>query len=149
MWAFAFQVSLYENVVVCSPVLLHREVAFIWKVVSAVARPSTHNSLRGASPQALSGLPAPLSTLLLYKQAQVHTHSLCNYCQGRLCRENGLQPSCCTVLPAGSTSNVDSLYSDHFQNNGGLTDQRESRGPDGNSTTTCYDVYLCHFVFHY
>lgn len=27
---------------------------------------------------------------------QVHTHSLCNYCQGRLCRENGLEPSCFT-----------------------------------------------------
>ena len=94
----------------CSPGPLPGKVAFIGKVVSAVARPSTHTSLRGASPQALSGLPAPLSSHLLYKQARVHahtlthTHSLCNYCQGGLCRESVLQPSCSTILPAGSLS---------------------------------------------
>lgn len=57
----------------------HGEVAFIRKVVYVVARPSTHTSLQGASPQALSGLPAPLSTHLLYKQAQAHRHSHIHY----------------------------------------------------------------------
>lgn len=40
-------------------------------------------------------------------QTSTDTHTLtqsCNYCQGSQCRENGLQPTCYKVFPAGSLS---------------------------------------------
>lgn len=40
-------------------------------------------------------------------QTSTGTHTLtqgCNYCQGSQCRENGLQPTCYKVFPAGSLS---------------------------------------------
>lgn len=85
----------------CSP---HREAAFIRKVVCAAAWPSTHHlAPKGASPRALSGPPAPLSTHCTYRHKRACTLMLplCNNCQRELSGEGGLQPSCSAVPPAG------------------------------------------------
>lgn len=99
-----FQFIFYENFIVSSHGLLTGK----WLLLE-------RSSLQWHNPP-----PTPLSKgphLRLYLGCQPHSphtyctnkhernpRSLCNYCQGRLCRENGLRPSCSLVLPAGSVS---------------------------------------------
>lgn len=119
--------------------MLHREVAFIQKVISAVAWPSTHTSLQGASPQPSSELPAPLSIHLVYKQAGAHTHSLRTIIT---VREGYAEKTGCSQVVlaflqlAWCPCRITQFWLFREQE----SDQRESEGLGGNCGATCYDV---------